>query len=80
MGAGVDNAHHMLSAACDPMVGCFPGMLPTLHCSSDTIAARTLKVLHGITHLGLSSQFSGIPQNLFLGDICPCTGLQLPCA
>lgn len=36
MGAGVGNAHHMLNAACDPMVGSFPAMLLMPHCASDT--------------------------------------------
>lgn len=36
MGAGVGNAHHMLNAACDAMVGSFPAMLLMPHCASDT--------------------------------------------
>lgn len=52
MGAGVGNAHHMLNAACDPMVGSFPAMLPLILAM---IAAWTLKVLGGVTHLELSS-------------------------
>lgn len=34
-----DKAHHVLSAVCAPMAGCFPAMLPAPHRSSDVISA-----------------------------------------